>query len=107
MKPAALYNELLDITKSLGITLRKEKGRFRGGHCIVHNEKLLIINKMSPQETINAVILRYLAGLSSIGTVYVKPVIQELIDKEKSYLEKEAQYEPILIETSEESLIVK
>jgi len=107
MKPAALYNELLDITKSLGITLRKEKGRFRGGHCIVHNEKLLIINKMSPQETINAVILRYLAGLSSIGTVYIKPVIQELIDKEKSYLEKEAQYEPILIETSEESLIVK
>jgi len=103
MKPAVLYNELVEITKSLGITLRKEKGRFRGGHCIVHSEKLLIINKLSPQESINAVILRYLAGLSSIGTVFIKPAIQELIDKEKAYLEKEAQYDPILIDTPKES----
>lgn len=105
MKPAVLYNELIEITKSLGITLRKEKGRFRGGHCIVHSEKLLIINKLSPQESINAVILRYLAGFSTIGTVYIKPAIQELIDKEKEYLEKEAQYDPILIDTPTEPTV--
>lgn len=42
--------KLQDILKTLGFTIRYEKGNFNGGYCVVMNRKLIIINKFHPLE---------------------------------------------------------
>jgi hypothetical protein len=73
--------ELLDIYKQIGYTVRIEKGFFKGGFCLLREQKLFLLNKnIEPLKKIN-----FLAkNLAEIGVegIYMKPNIRELIDKE-------------------------
>ncbi|MDB4285960.1 hypothetical protein N9933_01500 [bacterium] len=44
-------DKLQGILKSLGFVIRYERGNFRGGHCIVMEEQMIIINKFFPLES--------------------------------------------------------
>lgn len=74
-------NELLEIFKQIGYTVRIEKGLFKGGFCLLREEKVFLMNKnIEPQKKIN-----FLAkNLAEIGVegIFLKPVIRELIEKE-------------------------
>lgn len=76
-----VINELLDIFNQIGYTVRIEKGFFKGGFCLLREQKLFLLNKhIEPQKKIN-----FLAkNLAAIGVegIYLKPNIRELIDKE-------------------------
>jgi hypothetical protein len=73
--------ELLDVYTQIGYTVRIEKGFFKGGFCLLREQKLFLLNRnIEPQKKIN-----FLAkNLSEIGVdgIYLKPNIRELIDKE-------------------------
>jgi hypothetical protein len=73
--------ELLDVYTQIGYTVRIEKGLFKGGFCLLREQKLFLLNRnIEPQKKIN-----FLAkNLSEIGVdgIYLKPNIRELIDKE-------------------------
>lgn len=43
--------KLQDLLKSQEFVVRYERGNFRGGHCIVMEEKMIIINKFYPLES--------------------------------------------------------
>ncbi len=76
-----VITELLDVYNQIGYTVRIEKGFFKGGFCLLREQKLFLLNKnIEPQKKIN-----FLAkNLAEIGVegIYLKPNIRELIDKE-------------------------
>ena len=50
MKNEKLYTELEEIAKRLGLRILRGKGDFLGGVCKVHNETVIVVNKMKPIE---------------------------------------------------------
>ena len=44
-------DKLKAILETQGWTVRYEKGNFKGGYCIVHNQQTIIINKFHPLES--------------------------------------------------------
>lgn len=43
--------KLQAILRAQDYTIRFEKGNFKGGYCIVHHQKLIVINKFHPLES--------------------------------------------------------
>jgi hypothetical protein len=76
-----VITELLEVYTQIGYTVRIEKGFFKGGFCLLREQKLFLLNKnIEPVKKIN-----FLAkNLSEIGVegIYLKPNIRELIEKE-------------------------
>jgi hypothetical protein len=76
-----VITELLEVYTQIGYTVRIEKGFFKGGFCLLREQKLFLLNKnIEPAKKIN-----FLAkNLSEIGVegIYLKPNIRELIEKE-------------------------
>ncbi len=87
MKLNELYDELIELSKNLGISVRKEKGNFRSGYCVVNEKEVFIINKNTPIESLTSVLAQELAPLTN--DVHIKPVVREFIEKElKAYADK-------------------
>ena len=42
--------KLQNILKAQGYHVRYERGNFRGGYCIVHEQKTIVVNKFHPLE---------------------------------------------------------
>lgn len=42
--------KLQTILKAQGYNLRYERGNFKGGYCIVHEQKTIVVNKFHPLE---------------------------------------------------------
>lgn len=76
-----LINELLEVFKQVGYTVRVEKGLFKGGFCLLREQKVFLMNKnIEPQKKIS-----FLAkNLAEIGVegIFLKPALRELIEKE-------------------------
>ena len=46
MKPTVNnLHKLEDLFRNLSYVVRYEKGNFHSGHCIVHNRKVIVVNK--------------------------------------------------------------
>ena len=43
--------KLTDILRLQGFTIRFEKGNFQGGHCVVMDQKMIVLNKFYPIES--------------------------------------------------------
>ena len=82
MKINEIYDELLNVAQQLGITVRKEKGSFKSGFCILNNQEMLVLNRTTPLESLSSVIAKSLSD-KIIDNIYIKPVIREYIEKEK------------------------
>lgn len=72
--------ELKALVGQLGATLRFEKGNFKGGYCILHDSKVIVINRMANQQR-KVMILS--AALKELGVdkMYLSPKIREVIDE--------------------------
>lgn len=81
MKMTEIHKELLELAKSLGISVRKEKGNFRSGFCTVNDKEIIVLNKTSTLESLTSVLALCLA--KHTDSLYLKPVIREYIEKEK------------------------
>ncbi len=81
MKTAAILDELTALAGNAGYKIIKDKGAFRGGACVVHERKIILLNKRLPPESMIAILARALAGLSD--HIFVKPAIREIIERER------------------------
>lgn len=72
--------ELKALVGQLGATLRFEKGNFKGGYCILHDSKVIVINKMANLQR-KVIILS--AALKELGVdkIYLSPKIREIIEE--------------------------
>ncbi len=72
--------ELKDIAKQLGADVRFEKGDFKGGYCLLKENKIIVINKFAG---IQRKVMILSAALKEIGVdqIYLAPRIREIIDE--------------------------
>ncbi|PLX27568.1 MAG: hypothetical protein C0600_10225 [Ignavibacteria bacterium] len=78
----ALLEELRETCEHLGYSIRYEKGDFSGGHCILKEKRLLVVNRKYTVEKKITTIARALSELG-VDAIYVKPAVRELIDTER------------------------
>ena len=79
MKTAALVQALEDAHRRLGVAVRRDRGPFRGGRCVVDGEEVLVLNKMHPPEAQLAVLARSLRDLP-IDEVYLRPAVRDALE---------------------------
>ena len=80
-KKDVLIVELIEILDKLGYTVRIEKGIFKGGFCLLRDQKLFLLNKNLEQDRKISILIKSIAGIGADG-IFIKPSIRELIDKE-------------------------
>lgn len=80
MKPERLILELEEIIERLGYSIRKEKGNFRGGNCVVEGEKLIMLNKNHPPEYQVGMLARFLEDHPDLDSVFIKPNIRRELE---------------------------
>lgn len=75
-----LIQDLKSVASQLGATVRFEKGDFKGGYCLVKENKIIMINKNANLQR-KAMILS--AALKELGVddVYLNPKLREVIDE--------------------------
>jgi hypothetical protein len=82
-KQEIIINELIEIFKSIGYTVRIEKGFFKGGFCLLREQKLFLLNKnIEASKKINF-LAKNLAELE-IETIFLKPEIRDIIERERT-----------------------
>jgi len=73
-------SDLKALAAQLGATVRFEKGDFKGGYCIVHESKVIVINKMT---NLQKKIMILSAALKELGVdkIYLTPRMREIIEE--------------------------
>jgi hypothetical protein len=77
----ATITELIETFNKLEFTVRIEKGRFKGGFCLLRADRLFLLNKDLEQDKMITYLARNLASIG-IDKVFVKPNLRDLIEKE-------------------------
>lgn len=75
-----LLQELKSVADQLGASVRFEKGDFKGGYCIVHEKKVIVINKMTNLQRKVMILSSALKELGVEG-IYMSPRIREVIEE--------------------------
>lgn len=75
-----ILQELKAVADQLGASVRFEKGDFKGGYCIVHEKKVIVINKMTNLQRKVMILSTALKELG-VDSIYLSPKIREVIDE--------------------------
>lgn len=88
MKQEELIQELQEVARQLGVTVRFERGDFEGGYCILRAQRLLLINRRLLPSRKAAVLA---AAVHEIGLeqVFLKPALRAFIDDEAAKAKRE------------------
>lgn len=85
-----IFTELKKIATSLDIEVRVERGKFYGGYCVLHTEKMIIINKSLPIEAQTSLLAQALLQFSNdFDDRYIKPMVRNYLEKEKQHLQRQ------------------
>ena len=83
MKDDKLYAEFERLGERLGIRIVKGKGDFVGGTCMIHDQTVIVINKMKPLEqrlkTLASSFLEY-----TLDDIYIVPALRAYIEDIRS-----------------------
>lgn len=75
-----IFQELKSVADQLGASVRFEKGDFKGGYCIIHDKKVIVINKMTNVQKKVMILSTALKELG-IDSIYLTPRVREIIDE--------------------------
>ena len=75
-----IMQDLKGVAAELGAKVRFEKGDFKGGYCILNEDKIIVINKMAQ---LQRKIMILSAALKELGVdeIYVTPKLREIINE--------------------------
>jgi hypothetical protein len=88
MKTERFLSELEKIVEDIGYTLRREKGSFRGGFCVLEGDRIVMINKMYPNEVHVGQIVRFLMN-QNLDDRYIKPAVRKELEVWFERMEKQ------------------
>lgn len=91
MKANKMLDELMETAKNIGFTIRRDAGGFRSGSCIIHDKKMIIINRSASPENMSIILATAISPY--IEDTYVKPLIREYIEKELVLKSSEKDFE--------------
>jgi len=83
LKEKEFENILLDLKSladQIGITVRFERGDFNGGYCLVKENKIIVINKLSTLQRKIVILSKALKEIG-INEIFITPKLRELIDE--------------------------
>lgn len=75
-----ILQDLKQIAQELGAKVRFERGDFKGGYCIVKEDKTIVINKLSTLQKKVMILTSALKDLG-VGEKYLPPRIREIIEE--------------------------
>lgn len=87
MSEEDVLHALETLARALDVEVRYEKGDFNGGLCCKGSQKVIFIQKGDPQDKQIGVLAREL-GAFNLDSIYVMPVLREIIAEEKAQSEK-------------------
>ena len=72
--------DLKSLAKEMGATVRFERGDFKGGYCIIKENKVIVINKLS---NLQRKVMTLAAALNELGVdkIYLPPKLREVIEE--------------------------
>ena len=75
-----ILQDLKQIAQELGAKVRFERGDFKGGYCIIKEDKTIVINKLS---TLQKKVMILTSALKDLGVdeKYLPPRIREIIEE--------------------------
>lgn len=76
----SILQDLKQLAQEMGAKVRFERGDFKGGYCILREDKTIVINKLS---TLQKKIMILTAALKDLGIKehYIQPRIREIIEE--------------------------
>ncbi len=80
MRAEHLMRELLEVARRSGIRVRREHGRFRGGYCIVREQRLILLNRALPPEQVNLVLAEALRWVP-LEHIPMKPAVRAWLEE--------------------------
>jgi len=80
-KKELMINELMEVLDKLGYSVRIEKGIFKGGFCLLREQKLFLLNKNLEQDRKINILVKSIAEIGAEG-IFLKPNIRELVERE-------------------------
>lgn len=80
MKTQVIVKELEEIARQLGLGIRKGKGNFRGGRCVVGGEELIVLNRHHLPEIHLSILAEGLRGLP-VEDVFMKPAVRKALEE--------------------------
>lgn len=80
MRSDTLLVELEDLMPRFGYRIRKEKGNFRGGSCVLEGEKLIMVNRNLPLDTQIASLARLIHGMDH-SSLFIKPQVRQALEE--------------------------
>ncbi|HKI78639.1 MAG TPA: hypothetical protein VKA26_08875 [Ignavibacteriaceae bacterium] len=75
-----IIQDLKALAAQLGAEVRFEKGDFKGGYCLLKENKIIVINKMANLQR-KVMILSMALKELGIDKIYLTPRIREIIDE--------------------------
>ena len=79
MKPPAVVAALEEALGRLGVRVRRERGPFRGGLCVVDGEEVVVLNRAQPPEAQVAVLAEAVRA-SDHDALYLRPAVRAALD---------------------------
>ena len=71
----------MELAERMGFRVVKAKGDFNGGDCRVHEEKVIVINKIKPIEYQSKTIAEGLANFG-LSDQYLIPAVRSFIEED-------------------------
>ena len=75
-----IIHDLRSIASQLGATVRFEKGDFKGGYCLLNENKMIVINKNANLQR-KAMILSSALKDLGVDEIYLNPKLREMIEE--------------------------
>ena len=80
MKPNQLMEHFETLAEKLGLRIIQGKGDFKGGGCIIRQDKVIVLNKMIPIEQRLRILAREFSIMDLEG-IFVVPVLRAYINQ--------------------------
>jgi len=85
MKPEELIKEVEGELSRLGIAIRRERGNFRGGWCVINDERFLMLNRRQSAEVQFSILAEAVRSLP-LDSIYIKPNLRKALEDSWSHL---------------------
>ncbi len=78
-KKDVTINELIELLNNMGYRVRVEKGTFKGGFCLLREEKIFLLKKDLEQDKKISILASNIAEIG-VEDIFIKPNIRVLIE---------------------------
>jgi hypothetical protein len=101
--PEKLFDELKTLAETIGVQVIVDKGNFSGGHCIVYEQRKIVVNKILPTEVKVAKLAQSLSFFS-FDDVALPPALRNYLQAEQERAKVRANGATTVSKTDAESV---